>query len=974
MEVAEADAGQVGEGGARTRRGADEEEEEQMGSELEGKTVALAGRLDRPREVLVEALEAAGATVKAKVTRKTDWLIAGADAGAPLAKAEALGVPTMGLAQLEALLEGGEGPVLAPPPPPTAPARTPFPPIVPRPRDGVFRERHPSGELAVEGRYAAGLRQGVWRSWFESGALKSEASFVDGLREGPERAFHESGATAFEGRNVGGHRRGPWEFHYASGAWKQRYEYDEEGRKHGPYAWDDEEGRPRARGAFLHGRRHGRWTWWNDGAHAKVERGYDAGRHEGDEAAWLEDGTLAWRRSWRGGKRHGEQVERWPSGAPKEESRWVDGFLDGERRRWSEEGEETVERWHMGLSEAVRDDAALREKVLRRVRDVAEAPNPSASDALGAAPWAERGPLLLHLWETGALELSAYPFLWEALAGAPMSSARWVALLRGVEGEPKGAHCPHLPGWPRSLDEAILRAYGDDPAPFDAAWDALSPAMRRGVDWVRFRWGREGAGETLRGLEEAFAERLVEGHGLQEDVWVVEHGVPVRRPLRALVEQPVWRAPRLAPTPAWEAFLDGMVDREALGRACLRRALREARKQAVGRVRLSALREAWPLATESEKVELLAQVALDANTEQWIEEALLRWDASDGATLARIALAIDDQGLRKWPVVACAMLRLQAEGAPIPDPLLDALRLSVVSGSGLHWTDQLVHRLPFEDVKRDPAFRERLVSFADPDVFFPRLDLVFRAFAGLDPRQRERVVCGQLAERYGAPNAAPLLRFVEDAALREEAMGAILAHELGKGDVVALGFGTSPFEDLPKLRARHEAAKDKEKRETLARAILQQLARRADAGEPWAPELDAFVRVDLVRERYAYPKIQPLLRKALWHLPPARAEAALRAGLTHREPLVFGRAFALLPIHPSAALLELACERLLAPEALPQEARWEVGRGLQALPEAPALVRWLLANGAPEALHPALEDAVGGRERFEALRAELGET
>ena len=79
------------------------------GSPLAGKTVVLTGTLERmTREAATAALERMGAKVSGSVSKKTAWLIAGADAGSKLEKAKSLGVPVVDEAQLEAWI--GETP------------------------------------------------------------------------------------------------------------------------------------------------------------------------------------------------------------------------------------------------------------------------------------------------------------------------------------------------------------------------------------------------------------------------------------------------------------------------------------------------------------------------------------------------------------------------------------------------------------------------------------------------------------------------------------------------------------------------------------------------------------------------------------------------------------------------------------------------------------------------------------------------
>ncbi len=73
---------------------------------LTGKTFVLTGTLDSlTREAATEALIARGAKVSASVSKKTSYVVAGAEAGSKLTKAQQLGVPVIDEAQLKKLLE-----------------------------------------------------------------------------------------------------------------------------------------------------------------------------------------------------------------------------------------------------------------------------------------------------------------------------------------------------------------------------------------------------------------------------------------------------------------------------------------------------------------------------------------------------------------------------------------------------------------------------------------------------------------------------------------------------------------------------------------------------------------------------------------------------------------------------------------------------------------------------------------------------
>jgi len=66
------------------------------GGPLHGKTFVLTGTLaTMTREEAEGAIEAAGGKVSGSVSRKTSYLVVGADAGSKLEKAQSLGVQTL---------------------------------------------------------------------------------------------------------------------------------------------------------------------------------------------------------------------------------------------------------------------------------------------------------------------------------------------------------------------------------------------------------------------------------------------------------------------------------------------------------------------------------------------------------------------------------------------------------------------------------------------------------------------------------------------------------------------------------------------------------------------------------------------------------------------------------------------------------------------------------------------------------------
>jgi len=77
----------------------------ERGTKFAGKTFVLTGTLSLPRDQVRKTIEAAGGRVSGSVSKKTDYVIAGSDAGSKLDKAKELGVSVIGEKDLTDLLE-----------------------------------------------------------------------------------------------------------------------------------------------------------------------------------------------------------------------------------------------------------------------------------------------------------------------------------------------------------------------------------------------------------------------------------------------------------------------------------------------------------------------------------------------------------------------------------------------------------------------------------------------------------------------------------------------------------------------------------------------------------------------------------------------------------------------------------------------------------------------------------------------------
>ncbi len=71
---------------------------------FEGKTFVITGTLSQPREVFAEKIKSLGGKVSGSVSKKTDFVLVGADAGSKLAKAKELGVNTIDEEEFNSML------------------------------------------------------------------------------------------------------------------------------------------------------------------------------------------------------------------------------------------------------------------------------------------------------------------------------------------------------------------------------------------------------------------------------------------------------------------------------------------------------------------------------------------------------------------------------------------------------------------------------------------------------------------------------------------------------------------------------------------------------------------------------------------------------------------------------------------------------------------------------------------------------
>ncbi len=71
---------------------------------LSGQVYVITGKFNQPRSALKELLESLGAEVNDSITKNTTALIVGDKAGSKVAKADKLGIPCIGIEDLQDFL------------------------------------------------------------------------------------------------------------------------------------------------------------------------------------------------------------------------------------------------------------------------------------------------------------------------------------------------------------------------------------------------------------------------------------------------------------------------------------------------------------------------------------------------------------------------------------------------------------------------------------------------------------------------------------------------------------------------------------------------------------------------------------------------------------------------------------------------------------------------------------------------------
>ncbi|MEZ4310153.1 MAG: hypothetical protein R3F14_19095 [Polyangiaceae bacterium] len=636
---------------------------------------------------------------------------------------------------------------------------------------------------------------------------------------------------------------------------------------------------------------------------------------------------------------------------------WKRGHASGEHVRVAEDGTETRTSYTGGLRDSAKEPA-IRDAALKKLRKATD--QYGKADAMGeGVEYGERAPHLLHLWREGHVKVSDDADLWEMFAEVAvfLTGEEAARFLSEVPDKKWGWTGSFLPYWPDTLDRIVMTAYAQHAEALDGVAGSLSPKMKKGLAFVQARFGRK-PNVSLKSEMAVLAKKHLEEYGLGQRVWMPDGDGQI-------AEQEIFLDHRgSGTTPHFEKFI-ALFGGEDAWRAALKKKAEGMIEG--GRLPFRLMRPVIEQASPEDMIRYIGAIALDNDTQDLLHDALTKWRSDDAETLTRIALGVDDTGLRKWPTCSAAILAHHKEGKAIPAELAAALPFASESPTytSSWYTDPLQGLT--DEQKRDPAYF--MARFAiEPGCAVPRMKLLREALSVLPEAVLKAKIEEQLQSPYGKMGANQYLYLVRDPDLWARALAVTEKESYGSYDGNIYGFGDLGEAGLPLLTAFLKRAKGKGWREAAFKMLVVALARTMTETGSFAAEHDKHLDFSAVPKDYDYRFYEPFLHRIVHLLPAERAEPILLSGLASKH---FSRAFRMIGSHPTPRVLHAAFTELCAREAtLKHEDQERVGAGIGSLPDAREWVKWLFRCGAGGGMQDALRNAVG-YQALEEIRKEL---
>lgn len=558
--------------------------------------------------------------------------------------------------------------------------------------------------------------------------------------------------------------------------------------------------------------------------------------------------------------------------------------------------------------------------------------------------WGERRRLLWELTRSEALDTWNQPALWDELANglAWASGEDVVAFLGRIESyEFEHRETERLVEfWPLSLDELAMRAYEENPEPFDEHWRDFPEFVRRGFELVLRRFG------TLEREELSYdaIDALARQHAV--------NGLPTRVLLfRDGTLEEVELHNHAGVKPGLYEFIELFGTREEWSRRLLEHSLETNYGPPFARSY-----DAWRVADVDELEELFSKADIQPHVRPRVHRLLVEERDDEPEELIEVARALSGGGYSGMEAELCAvaaLLKWKRRGEPVPEDV-----------------EQL---LSFKSVGRPAQLQDYygLDRLVEASKYLPEERLVQRMrelFSGKFSRLAPYAVLRAVSDNEEVVETA--LQAAEEAST---APGA----DFTSMHPVAYGLALAGSDVLQEVESAYGEADNPLLRDTYHRAIVHLLAQRAKAGHGVPESYDPFISFvdwespETDDHNFGHFILEDLLA-LIANMPEERAHEIIASELEAESPQ-WPRVLEALQHHPTEPLLQKAFARLDR-EGVPSGGgsfNWVV-RFLESLPEGrhSELGEALATTDAPE-LHNSVQ-RVFGEERYDALLDEHG--
>lgn len=246
---------------------------------------------------------------------------------------------------------------------------------------------------------------------------------------------------------------------------------------------------------------------------------------------------------------------------------------------------------------------------------------------------------------------------------------------------------------------------------------------------------------------------------------------------------------------------------------------------------------------------IIGGIGLDGDTHLQIHKALTQWRALSGEDLTQIALAVKDTGLRKWPAICTALLKLHEEGKEIPEFLVDSFILDVESPTySSEWVSAPLRVLD-ENRRELVAYKANYIPFGIGSAV-PRSQMIHQALAVLPDAAVQKIFERFLNGQYYKSYVAPYAYRIDNKEIWQRVIQVLDADTYGDTPRYTWEFvGNLGLKGLPVIEEALTRV-NKKLRAGLEQGIVVALAQAASRHEAIPEEYDPYICFDQIPSGY----------------------------------------------------------------------------------------------------------------------------